>query len=358
MTQDLEEKCSDDDKECQKRADFMKNDDQETKSDTIGSSKEMKLEYELEEENAEGDAMEDDDDDNEEEEEEGSGEEQEEDEEEEEIEEGGDEPDFDEETPEEDPSYEDETEDEDQDDDGASQEGVPLDDNFEDDTTIIINGTTTTSNANDTLSLNVSSGISPREFVPVAKPVPPMKGTVVQPPRKWPRCKMGCKGMMHPHHTSRVIVNQGIAKPYVVGTVNGIPVPAVPSRVIPPAKVPIRKPYVVGTVNGIPVPAVPSRMIPPAKVPIVPRPIPPPLVMPPVIPPSPPHMHFGQRFGGYYADGGLMGPGNWQARNWFSIGTLRKDGVRFNGACCGNTCRNGGRIGCCGKCPNCLDCPY
>merc|ERR1719430_2303583 len=88
ITQDLEEKCSDDDKECQKRADFMKNDDQEIKSDSIESSEEMELEYELEEENAEGDAVEEDNDDNDEEEEEGSGEEQEEDDDEEEIEEG------------------------------------------------------------------------------------------------------------------------------------------------------------------------------------------------------------------------------------------------------------------------------
>ena len=68
------------------------------------------------------------------------------------------------------------------------------------------------------------------------------------------------------------------------------------------------------------------------------------------------HNHFGQGFGGYRADGGVMGPSNWQARNWFSLGTLREDGVRWLGRCCGDECRNGG-IGCCGKCPRCIDCP-
>ena len=340
MTQDLEEKCSDDDKECQKRADFMKNDDQETESDTIESSNEMKLEYELEEENAEGDAVEEEDDDNEEEEEEGSGEEEDE---EEEIEEGDDDPNLDEETSEEDPSYEDETEDEDQDDDGASQEGVPLDDNYEDD-----NGTSTTLNATMP-SQNVSSAISPREFVPVAKPVPPMKGTVFQSSRISPIITP--KGKTHQH--SKVIVNRRVANPIALRTVNGIPAPAVSNPVIPLAKV--------QRVAFRREPVIPLAKVQRAtfrREQIVTNPIPPPLNIPPIIPPSPPHMHFGQRFGGYYADGGLMGPGNWQARNWFSIGTLRKDGVRLNGACCGNTCRNGGRIGCCGKCPNCLDCPY
>ena len=117
---------------------------------------------------------------------------------------------------------------------------------------------------------------------------------------------------------------------------NGIPVPAVSNPVIPPAKVP-KHPIAVRTLNGIPVPAASNPVIPSAKAAIVP---------------------YTSHFGGHYADGGLMGPGNWQARNWFSIGTLREDGVRFNGACCGNTCRHGGRIGCCGKCPHCLDCPY
>ena len=68
------------------------------------------------------------------------------------------------------------------------------------------------------------------------------------------------------------------------------------------------------------------------------------------------HKHFGQGFRGYSADGGVMGPSNWQARNWFSLGTLRDDGVRWLGRCCGDECRNGG-IGCCGKCPRCIDCP-
>jgi len=68
------------------------------------------------------------------------------------------------------------------------------------------------------------------------------------------------------------------------------------------------------------------------------------------------HKHFDQGFGGYRADGGVMGPSNWQARNWFSSGTLREDGVRWLGRCCGDGCRNGG-LGCCGKCPRCIDCP-
>merc|ERR1712136_313096 len=90
MTRDLEEKCSDDDKECQKRADFMKNDDQETESDTIESSKKMTLELETEVENAEGDAVEEQEN-NDEEEEEGSGQEEEGEEEGEEEEEEGEE---------------------------------------------------------------------------------------------------------------------------------------------------------------------------------------------------------------------------------------------------------------------------
>merc|ERR1719334_2848772 len=75
MTRDLEEKCSDNDKECQKRAEFMKNDDPETESDAIESSKKMRLEFETEVENAEGDAVEEQEN-NDEEGEEGSGEEE------------------------------------------------------------------------------------------------------------------------------------------------------------------------------------------------------------------------------------------------------------------------------------------
>ena len=69
------------------------------------------------------------------------------------------------------------------------------------------------------------------------------------------------------------------------------------------------------------------------------------------------HTHFGQVPNGQLSAGAVMGPGNWQARNWFSSGSLRKDGVRWHGRCCGDECRNGG-VGCCGKCPRCIDCPY
>merc|ERR1719158_708627 len=69
------------------------------------------------------------------------------------------------------------------------------------------------------------------------------------------------------------------------------------------------------------------------------------------------HDHFGQAFGGHMGDGALMGPMNWQARSSFSLGNVRSDGVRSGGLCCGDTCRNGG-IGCCGRCPHCIDCPY
>ena len=68
------------------------------------------------------------------------------------------------------------------------------------------------------------------------------------------------------------------------------------------------------------------------------------------------HIHFGQGFGDHIrADGAVMGPMNWQSKNYFSMGLLGADGVRFGGRCCGSHCRNGG-IGCCGKCPYCLDC--
>ena len=69
------------------------------------------------------------------------------------------------------------------------------------------------------------------------------------------------------------------------------------------------------------------------------------------------HTYVGPVPNGQRSAGAVMGPGNWQARNWFSSGRLRKDGVRWLGRCCGDECRNGG-VGCCGKCPRCIDCPY
>ena len=90
------------------------------------------------------------------------------------------------------------------------------------------------------------------------------------------------------------------------------------------------------------------------------------VIRPAILPPALPmfynpgtiqHNHFGQGFGGDRADGAVMGPNNWQARNFFSQGSLRADGVRWQGRCCGDQCRNGG-LGCCGKCPRCIDCPF
>merc|ERR1712136_732201 len=237
---------------------------------------------------------------NDEEGEEGSGEEEEEEEEEEgdeeEIEEGDDESNLDEETPGQNPNDEDEAEDGDPDDDGTSQEGVPLDDNYADNTVVIDHGTDTIPNAITNKpsmpSQNISSATSPREFVPVAKPVPPTKGSVTPPPKKSPIITP--KGKMH--HSSRVIASKGVAKPYVAGTVNGIPVPAVANPVIPSAKVPLH-PNVARSVNGIPLPAVSNPVIPSAKAAIVPYPISPYSPYhavfrrePPIIPPSPPLM--------------------------------------------------------------------
>merc|ERR1712135_33871 len=116
------------------------------------------------------------------------------------------------------------------------------------------------------------------------------------------------------HHSSRVIASKGVAKPYVPGTVNGIPVPAISNPVIPPAKVPLH-PIGVRTVNSIPVPAVSNPVIPSAKAAVVPYPFSPYSPYhavfrrePPIMPPRPPLMHFGQRFGGHHASGVLMGP--------------------------------------------------
>ena len=395
--QDFAEDGCDDDEKCKQRADFMKNGEQEPKAE------QMEVDYETEEENGKG-------------EEEGSeqvsaidgadtGIEIKEKEVEEEPEEGENKsrdtaPDeeetdsvYEEDADTENQGYDDESEEKEE---GISQEGISFEGREENKGTkkIIPQAINTTSKEpsaqpditplNSNQTHQISPAVSQREL---RLPVPVNHKETAEPITyintisndAHPASVISTKKVVSPVLTQREIIHSVNPPAKVVPVENNSPIvpvaksaPALPQinnaipvkgviptkKIVPPAITQRElihhvKPHV----PVVPV-AIPKAVVLPVNTPIVTNMNPPIAVIPPIVHPNPPHMHFGQSFGGYHADGGVIGPGNWQGKNWFSIGTLREDGVRYNGACCGNTCRNGGHFGCCGKCPNCLDCPY
>ena len=365
-----EDGCDDDDEKCKQRADFMKNGEQEPKAE------QMEVDYETEEENGEG-------------EEEGSGEGENtsrdaapDEEETDSV--------YEEEADTENQGNDGESEEEDE---GISQEGISFEGSEENKGTkeIMSPAINTTSKEpsaqpditplNSNQTHQISPAVSQRELrLPVnhketAAPITYINSISNDAD---PASVISTKKVVSPVLTQRELIHSVNPPAKVVPVENNPIVPvaksapvlpqinnAVPVKGVISTKKIVSPPitqrelihHVKPHVPVVPV-AIPKAVVSPVNTPIVTNPNPPIAIIPPIIPPNPPHMHFGQSFGGYHAEGGVIGPGNWQGKNWFSIGTLREDGVRYNGACCGNTCRNGGHFGCCGKCPNCLDCPY